>query len=161
MSHRQGDLLGILLQRARCGTAEDASWHDPIALESAVQSRYEHPTLCTELFAEKCNTYVLLQNDWEWQRPELEALLVDEILPSTQYRPVTVFVDALDEVGEKSAREVMRYLHDLNDRIELTGATAKTCLSCRHSLLPPRDLSSRYVGKSTMVKTLPNLAWIV
>jgi ankyrin repeat domain-containing protein 50 len=85
-----------------------------------------------EAFTEKCNAFGSHQHNWEWQPPELKILLSNAIITSAEQRPVTIFVDALDEAGEQSAVKVATYFHELHDRINSALTTAKICISCRH-----------------------------
>jgi len=58
-----------------------------------------------ELYTEKCTAFGWGERSWEWQRRELEALLAQAIVTSAQLQQVTVFIDALVEAGEDSARK--------------------------------------------------------
>jgi ankyrin repeat protein len=67
---------------------------------------------------------------WEWPRVVLEKLLADLILESASRQHVIVFIDALDEAGAESARQLVAYFHRLIDR---AGKVAfHVCISCRH-----------------------------
>ena len=57
-------------------------------------------------------------------------------MTSAQQQQVTIFVDALDEVGMESARETARYFHHINDRVASASAAAKICISSRHYPIP-------------------------
>ncbi|KAJ6000741.1 hypothetical protein N7481_001150 [Penicillium waksmanii] len=70
------------------------------------------------------------EQQWEWPRRLLEELLTEAILASARNQPLTIFVDALDEVGEKSAQQLADYFHRLNIRAE--KCNLKICISCRH-----------------------------
>lgn len=89
-----------------------------------------------ELYTEKCTAFGRGERSWEWQRRELEALLAQAILTSAQQQQVTVFIDALDEAGEESARDTARYFHHINDRVASASAAAKSCISCRQYPIP-------------------------
>ncbi|KAJ9654751.1 hypothetical protein H2198_006269 [Neophaeococcomyces mojaviensis] len=89
-----------------------------------------------ELYREKCTAFGRGERSWEWQRRELEPLLAQAIVTSAQQQQVTVFIDALDEAGEESARETARYFHNINDRVASASAVAKICISCRHYPIP-------------------------
>ena len=67
---------------------------------------------------------------WEWQITELKDLLSYAILNTAQ--KMIVFIDALDEAGEKSAQEVAGYFHRLNDQLNQLSRPIKICISCRH-----------------------------
>ena len=68
---------------------------------------------------------------WEWQYPELRQILFDAILTAAKSRKVLIFIDALVEAGP-DALVIIRFFHELNDRINTTRSTAKICISRRH-----------------------------
>lgn len=71
-------------------------------------------------------------NGWKWHLSELKALFLKAVVAAAERRPVTIFVDALDEAGEHSARQIMEYLHLLHKQVASTEAQMKICVSCRH-----------------------------
>lgn len=89
-----------------------------------------------EAYAEKRKAFGRGHADWQWQRRELESLFLDSVLRSARHHQVYVFVDALDEAGEQSAREIATYFHQINDRVAACSATLKICISSRHYPVP-------------------------
>jgi hypothetical protein len=84
------------------------------------------------IYNEKYAAFGRGHHDWHWQRRELEVLLADTILESAQTQPVEIFIDAIDEAGDQSARDMARYFHNINDRSTKSSAVVKICISCRH-----------------------------
>jgi len=68
---------------------------------------------------------------WEWQHNELKYLFSDAFVHAAKSRPITLFVDALDEAGVDTASELAEYFHKLN-KLVVESRTAKICISCRH-----------------------------
>ena len=99
-------------------------------------------TSVREVFKEKLTAFGLdkcnwkYKRNWEWQRPELESILLHAVVMSAQQHPVTIFVDALDEAGEQSAREMATFFHRINDLTVTAEAETKICISCRHYPVP-------------------------
>lgn len=85
-----------------------------------------------EDYTQRCRRFGDDARQWEWPRRLLEDLLVDAILTSASLKPVTLFVDALDEAGAEYAQQLVTYLHRLNDLAEKKMVTLKICISCRH-----------------------------
>jgi len=68
----------------------------------------------------------------EWQLGELYSLFRQVIIHTATSRSVTIFVDALDEAGEATARDLESYFRSLNDDLALSEGALKICISCRH-----------------------------
>ncbi|CAG7926468.1 unnamed protein product [Penicillium olsonii] len=87
--------------------------------------------LVREFYNQRCR---LLggQRTWEWPLNKLEELLADTILASAKRKPIIVFVDALDEAGATSARQLAPYFHQLVDRAEEANLPLQVYISCRH-----------------------------
>jgi len=69
---------------------------------------------------------------WQWQLKELRDLFVEAVMAVAASMRMAIFVDALDEAGDKGARDLASYFHELNDRLDQSAGTAKICISCRH-----------------------------
>lgn len=69
--------------------------------------------------------------DWDWNVAELRQIFKSALLATAQGHTMRVFVDALDEAGEESAREVISLLYELNDLL-LEPAAVSFCFSCRN-----------------------------
>jgi Ankyrin repeats (3 copies)/Ankyrin repeats (many copies) len=68
---------------------------------------------------------------WQWQRNELKDLFSHAFAHAAESRPITLFVDALDEAGADTASELAEYFHELN-KLVVESKTTKICISCRH-----------------------------
>ncbi|KAI9043131.1 uncharacterized protein KD926_004314 [Aspergillus affinis] len=91
--------------------------------------------LCTvlrEVYQDKCDSFGRSKHGWEWQLPELERVFYDNIAISAQRQPLIIFVDALDEAGQESARYLAKFFHHVNDLIKKRPASGKICIACRH-----------------------------
>ncbi|EAU30332.1 predicted protein [Aspergillus terreus NIH2624] len=85
-----------------------------------------------KIYQDKCDAFGRSKKSWEWQQPELERILHELIVTSARKQSLTVFVDALDEAGQKSAQRLVRYFHQVNESIARVSALGKLCISCRH-----------------------------
>jgi ankyrin repeat protein len=69
---------------------------------------------------------------WQWQLKELQDLFSAAIVEASKSRSITIFVDALDEAGSKTASDLLIYFHDLYENSLIPeNATAKICISSR------------------------------
>lgn len=83
-------------------------------------------------YMEKQDSFGSSKRAWNWQQPELTAILTSMILASARRKQVIIFIDALDEAGDQAAKEIAKYLHGLNDNAMECSTMVKTCISCRH-----------------------------
>lgn len=72
-----------------------------------------------------------MQGRWHWTEPELQGLVTQLMKQETDSRPVVIFVDALDECGNDSARALLAYFKELMDEVSEEGRV-KVCVSSRH-----------------------------
>ncbi|KAK1141501.1 tRNA pseudouridine synthase 1 [Aspergillus melleus] len=72
------------------------------------------------------------KQNWEWKQPELERYFQEAIVASAQRKPVTTILDALDEVGEQSAPELVTHFNQLEEELAVVDAKAKFYISSRH-----------------------------
>lgn len=84
------------------------------------------------MYQNKCNTSGLYGQDWNWQQPELEQLFQKAIIDCSQRHCMSVFVDALDEAGERRASDLMAYFDQLVAEIAAVRGQTKFLISCRH-----------------------------
>jgi ankyrin repeat protein len=70
--------------------------------------------------------------DWEWREPELRRVLKSSLVSAAKTYSLVIFVDALDEAGEDSARSVVSYLHEVNEQLLQSKHTTSICFACRH-----------------------------
>ncbi|CAG8059427.1 unnamed protein product [Penicillium salamii] len=85
-----------------------------------------------EKYDRRCKQFGYGKRQWEWPQVMLEELLASTILASANQQHVMVFVDALDEVGAKSAQQLAGYFHRLVDHAEKMKLCIQVCISCRH-----------------------------
>lgn len=110
----------------------------------------EHLSILTEEFLEREKT----RKDWVWSQEELMKVLRGIITRGSHAsRPVIILVDALDELGENLAREVVGFLGTLiTQPLNAQASTTSTgqsyigmriCFSSRHfpDITPPDCLS--------------------
>jgi ankyrin repeat protein len=69
---------------------------------------------------------------WDWSLTNLRQIFRSALTAAAKIRPFRVFIDALDEGGEESARSIVSYLYDLEKDIIEGGSFASICFSCRH-----------------------------
>ncbi|TIA10630.1 hypothetical protein D6C80_07970 [Aureobasidium pullulans] len=70
---------------------------------------------------------------WEWTESELRTLLKEHILTLYQDTEVFLFVDALDECGEKSARELLDLFRSITSTSKMQyKPILRICVSSRH-----------------------------
>ena len=75
-----------------------------------------------------------------WHERELREFLERWIPTASKDRPIRIYVDALDEAGEDTAIELVKYFKRLTSRPSPTGAGLRICVSCRHyPVLAPKD----------------------
>jgi ankyrin repeat protein len=95
---------------------------------------------------------------WSWASRELQGFLEDLLIHHTQGQQITIFIDALDECGEGSARKLMACLSDLTRRAGNQQSNVKFCLSSRHyPILSLDDFPSISVEE----KNSKDIAWFV
>jgi ankyrin repeat protein len=70
--------------------------------------------------------------DWEWREPELRRVLKSSLVSAAKTCSLVIFVDALDEAGEDSARSVISYLHEVNEQLLQSKHATSICFACRH-----------------------------
>ena len=92
------------------------------------------PSVRTEFFSlyEDKRRWGIFGKDWDWNVMELRQIFKSVLLAAAKTHHIRVFVDALDEAGEESAREVVSYLYELNDSLLEPEAAVSICFSCRH-----------------------------
>ena len=84
------------------------------------------------LYEEKKRFYGVSGKDWEWRDTELRRVLQSTLITAARTHAISVFLDALDEAGEDSARLVISYLYDINEELLKSEHTTSICFSCRH-----------------------------
>ncbi|KAK2669755.1 Ankyrin repeat [Fusarium oxysporum f. sp. vasinfectum] len=93
------------------------------------------PEALTDLvatFQERCETVGKPGEKWQWHPRELPRLF-EVLLPKVlRTRPVWLFVDALDECGQKNAVKLVRDFKSLLQGLPSTGSQFRICFTCRH-----------------------------
>jgi ankyrin repeat protein len=69
---------------------------------------------------------------WNWDTKYLQEFLESEVLDMSKVYPIKIFIDALDECGEKAGRELVSYFQRLTSKSPATGFALSICFSCRH-----------------------------
>lgn len=95
------------------------------------QVLYQKPTLFSLVlpkYIERCRT----MRSWQWSEEELETLLEQCLGSACQSTCVILLVDALDELGEDIALDVVEYFQRLIDLPSKTTLSLRICFSCRH-----------------------------
>jgi hypothetical protein len=81
----------------------------------------------SSVFKKRCETEGKPGEEWKWHEGELRTILKDYIWRAPETYLIRIYVDALDECGERVARELVEYFQHLTSK-----ATLNICFSCRH-----------------------------
>lgn len=84
----------------------------------------------TQVYRERCQLRGEFGETWNWHEGELEGW-VKVLLLTLAVRPVRVYIDALNESGDKVASQVMRYFKNLVSEATHAGKALSICFSCR------------------------------
>lgn len=95
---------------------------------------------------------------WSWGCKELEDFLRGLLIHHINGQHITIFVDALDECGETSARRLMAYFSDLTRQIGDQQAKVKFCLSSRHYPILCLD---NFLSVSVEERNNKDITWFV
>ncbi|KAK3380892.1 hypothetical protein B0H63DRAFT_474541 [Podospora didyma] len=80
----------------------------------------------------KAKTVTLQPNDKvAWHESELQNLL-RRVFATSESRPATIFIDAMDECDDDQVRDLVRFFKGLARKAWQVGATLNLCLSSRH-----------------------------
>lgn len=82
-------------------------------------------------FKKNCETQGMPGEKWNWNEMQLQDFLKDAILRVSKTHSMRIYVDALDECGEKVAKGLVEFFEVLISDLP-TGATLSICFSCRH-----------------------------
>jgi len=69
---------------------------------------------------------------WKWSSNELQEILSNVLTKGTQHQPSIIFIDALDECGGSSAKNLLAYFRDITDPTKHKNGRVRVCLSSRH-----------------------------
>ena len=95
---------------------------------------------------------------WSWGCKELEDFLRGLLIHHTNGQHITIFVDALDECGETSARRLMAYFSNLTRHIGDRKAKVKFCVSSRHYPILGLD---NFLSVSVEERNERDITWFV
>lgn len=128
-------------------------------------------------FKRQCQTMGIPGQKWEWHRSELQDSFEVALLEALRSTPVLLLVDALDECGEKDARELVKvFVSLLNKHTSTESKELRICFTCRHypvlsldhvfeiwaekendadiSVFVNSELSASSAGKTSMISDL-------
>ncbi|KAJ4865462.1 ankyrin repeats (3 copies) domain-containing protein [Trichoderma breve] len=86
-------------------------------------------------FTQKCKDMGNYQEKWNWDSNELWRFLESSFPRVLAVRSIWLFVDALDECGERNAKDLVKKFKLLVERITplfTHGNKLRICFSCRH-----------------------------
>ena len=86
----------------------------------------------TSTFRERCLTKGRPGKKWNWAAGELKEFLASTLRENAVDCPLFVYVDALDEGGERTAVELVEYFQELISAAAERKASLRICFSCRH-----------------------------
>lgn len=69
---------------------------------------------------------------WDWHPKKLRQIFTNSLIKTALRRQVILFVDALDEAGENTAKDLARYFNALASQLLDKKLCAKICISARH-----------------------------
>lgn len=85
----------------------------------------------TEMFKGRTKELGEVNGEWAWAPEELLEHLSRGLRIISQHYPIFILVDALDESGEESAREIAEAMKSLLSDLDCL-AQLRICISCRH-----------------------------
>ena len=80
----------------------------------------------TSIYREKTVSIGNYGKDWEWHEAELRDFMVRALSKNERLCPITLFIDALDEGGDDTARDLMDYFSTMKT------SEFHLCISCRY-----------------------------
>ncbi|KPA38507.1 nacht and ankyrin containing protein, partial [Fusarium langsethiae] len=83
-------------------------------------------------FEERCKNMGEAGEKWQWHLNELRDFFRSSLPKVLETRPIWLFVDALDECGEKNAVDLVEEFKTLLEGLSGTGSDARICFTCRH-----------------------------
>ncbi|KAK4070988.1 uncharacterized protein Triagg1_6355 [Trichoderma aggressivum f. europaeum] len=88
-----------------------------------------------DTYTQKCRAMGNYQEKWRWHPDDLWRFLESSLTSVLAIRSVWLFVDALDECGEKNARDLASKFQLLVEKmrpLSSSGKQLRICFSCRH-----------------------------
>ncbi|KAM0335078.1 hypothetical protein ACHAQA_000112 [Verticillium albo-atrum] len=92
---------------------------------------------------------------WTWRPQDIEDYFVSDVLPALLNRSgLCIFIDALDECGEKEARRLVQFFTRIYDRSASSSHRVSICFSCRHYPIIAPDNCEQVVVESANDKDI-------
>ncbi|KAM6529650.1 hypothetical protein FALCPG4_007779 [Fusarium falciforme] len=85
-----------------------------------------------DTFQQRCETVGKPGEEWQWHPRELQRFFESSLLKVLKTRLVWLFVDALDECGQKNAVNLVQEFKSLLQGLPSTGSQFRICFTCRH-----------------------------
>ncbi|EGU75419.1 hypothetical protein FOXB_14068, partial [Fusarium oxysporum f. sp. conglutinans Fo5176] len=89
-------------------------------------------TYIMDTFQQRCETVGKPGEKWQWHPRELPRFFESSLPKVLEARPVWLFVDALDECGQRNAVKLVREFKSLLQGLPFTGSQFHICFTCRH-----------------------------
>lgn len=125
---------GVNLQKTPSGVFR-ALLHQIVQQIPLLQKDFE------ERFRARCKAQGPHGSAWDWTESELRSFTQDYLLKTCRDSELLVSVDALDECGEDSARELLGFFQDVVAASEAqSDCRLKVCVSSRHYPLVRSDV---------------------
>lgn len=83
------------------------------------------------LFKNRCEVEGNFGEKWDWQERDLQDFFKTHITEAAVAHRIQIYVDALDECGEKAARDIVRFFELTTAKSAFTKAFLGICFSCR------------------------------
>jgi len=101
-------------------------------LHQLLQQIPELLLLFSSLFKKRCDTEGQFGTVWDWKERDLQDFFKHDVADSARIRPITLYIDALDECGEENAIKLVDYFGTITSRSRVLDASLSICFSCRH-----------------------------
>ncbi|KAI7759139.1 hypothetical protein LZL87_014346, partial [Fusarium oxysporum] len=85
-----------------------------------------------DIFQQRCEIIGKLGEKWQWHPRELPQLFKSSLPKVLRTRPVWLFVDALDECGQRNAVKLVQEFKSLLQGLPSTSSQFHICFTCRH-----------------------------
>ncbi|KAM0275825.1 hypothetical protein ACHAQH_007370 [Verticillium albo-atrum] len=96
-----------------------------------------------------------LMATWAWRPQDIEDFFVSDVLPALLKRSgLCIFIDALDECGEKEARRLVQFFTRIYDTSASSSYRVSICFSCRHYPIIAPDNCEQVVVESANDKDI-------
>ncbi len=79
---------------------------------------------------------------WQWHKNELYDILVESLPKVLKFHSVLLFVDALDECGERDAVDLISKFRSLLEKLAPSSSEFRVCCACRQ--YPVIDLDTKF-----------------